>query len=143
MFNDIEEMMNNLFGPRYLTDMLPSVKDFSEVSAPVDIYTTEKGDKVIELAVCGKTKDDFEISTETGDDGFHYLTITTKEEEKKEDEVQKTYQVHKLKRSFDKIGFVIENKFDIESISASVTEGLLKVIIPSKLQKEKRIIEIK
>ncbi len=135
-------MFNECFGPRFTSGMLPAVRDFSEISEPMDVYTTEKGDKVIELAVCGKTKDNFEITAETGDDGFNYLTIVSKEEDKKE-EGAKTYQLHKLKRSFDKIGMVIENKFDIDNISASVENGLLKVVIPTKSPKEKKQVEIK
>ena len=61
---------------------------------------------------------------------------TDKEDEKKE------YKVHKLKYFFKKIGFVIENKYDIDKIYCSVENGLLKVVIPTNTPKEKKTVEI-
>lgn len=141
MLNDFDSLFDNVFGTKsLLSGFCPHIRDISECALPADVYTTENGDKVVELAVCGKTKDDFEISTEVLDDGFNGLVIVAKEKENAKEE--KEYQVRKIKRSFDKLCLVIEPKYDMEKIKASVENGLLKVVIPVSEQKKRKFVEI-
>ena len=135
-------MFPDLFTPMSLTSMFPEMKELSQINVPMNVYVDKEKAKVIEVAVCGKTKEDMSVSYEFGDDGFASLMIDFKDEEETEDATEKEYQVHKLKKITKKLGLVIENRYDMDKLSCKVENGLLTIKIPVKEQCAKKVVDI-
>jgi HSP20 family molecular chaperone IbpA len=146
IFNDIEKdmdtMFNHLFAPMDLSAVFPNLPMFNELTLPLNVYTTKKGDKVIELSVCGKTKDSVTVTYDYGEHGYAQLEIQVadnkdvsehdSEEDKTDENAVDKYEVHKLKKSIQNFRLLIEPKYDMEKIYSKVENGLLTITIPQK-----------
>lgn len=139
---DMDTMFNHLFAPMDLSAVFPSLPVFNELTLPLNVYTTKKGDKVIELSVCGKTKDSITVTYDYGEHGYAQLEIQVadnkdvsehdSEEDKTDENAVDKYEVHKLKKSIQNFQLLIEPKYDMEKIYSKVENGLLTITIPQK-----------
>lgn len=122
----------NYFGDIF-QDFIPSTRDDN---MKCDIYE-KNGNYHIEMDIPGFNKD--EIKLEVKKD---YLTITA-EKSSTEDKEEKNY-IHR-ERSYGKYerSFYL-NDLDSSSINAEFNNGVLKIIVPKKIESEdKKYIEIK
>jgi HSP20 family molecular chaperone IbpA len=139
---DMDTMFNHLFAPMDLSAVFPSLPVFNELTLPLNVYVTKKGNKVIELSVCGKTKDSITVTYDYGEHGYAQLEIQVadnkdvsehdSEEDKTDENAVDKYEVHKLKKSIQNFRLLIEPKYDMEKIYSKVENGLLTITIPQK-----------
>lgn len=143
-FNDFDRMFDNLFSPRKLSGLFPELPLFNEIKVPMNIYETKAGNKIIELAVCGKSKEDIEVSWEPMNNGCACLYIKANDTKKASAGVEDTYEVRKLKKSIQDIQLVIDSGFNMDKLYSKIENGLLTIVIPPKEQvkHEKKIVEI-
>lgn len=149
---NMDTMFKHLFAPMDLSAVFPSLPVFNELTLPLNVYTTKKGDKVIELSVCGKTKESISISYDYGEHGYAQLEIQIADNKNvAEDDCEKDktaenavdkYEVHKLKKSMQNFQLLIEPKYDMEKIYSKVENGLLTITIPQKEVVEPKKIEV-
>lgn len=107
----------------------------TNATAPaINVIESEKEYKV-EVAAPGMTKDDFNIHL--GEDNELVITMEKKNENQEEDKENKKY----LRREFSYTKFqqalILPEDVEKENISASVSEGVLTIILP-KLQPEEK-----
>lgn len=129
MFNVID----TLFNP-FIANYSAAAKNAAVQSTlPMNIYKEEDGTNVIELAIPGKTKEDIKLSKKT-ENGVDYLVFdldekeqTENEEEKKED--KREWFLKKIKVT-KHCSLSVPNTLDINSLKATVENGLLTVRIP-------------
>lgn len=156
IFSEVEEnmdtMFKHLFAPMDLSAVFPSLPVFSELTLPLNVYTTKKGDKVIELSVCGKTKKSINISYDYGEHGYAQLEIQVtdnknvaepdSDKNKTDENAVDKYEVHKLKKSMQNFQLLIEPKYDMKKIYSKVENGLLTITIPQKEVVEPKKFEV-
>ncbi len=102
----------------------------------VDICETEK-DFCINAEVPGIKRDDVNISVED-----HVLTITGKNEHKKEDKGETYHRIERFYGSFSR-SFTLPDNVDEEKIVATFKDGLLSMSIPKTEIVKPKKIEIK
>lgn len=122
----------NYFGDIF-QDFMPSTRDDN---MKCDIYE-KNGDYHIEMDIPGFNKDEIKIEAKKD-----YLTITA-EKSSTEDKEEKNY-IHR-ERSYGKYerSFYL-NDLDSSSINAEFNNGVLKIVVPKKVESEdKKYIEIK
>lgn len=92
----------------------------------------------IEVAAPGYKKDSFNVEIKD-----NYLTISSKDESKKEEKNDKYHRREFYSSSFER-SFYLPDSIDAEDIKASYTDGILSVSVPKKLKIEKKskLIEI-
>lgn len=122
----------------YLDDFFDDMPMKNASMMKCDIYEKD-GNYHIEMDMPGFSKQDIKIETNDG-----YVTIkATKKEVLDEGDKNKNYL--RRERSFGEYerSFYL-GEFDVESVSASFENGVLKVIVPKKEVKDnKKMIEIK
>lgn len=126
----------NLFNDFFEGEFLPGRPVMRSGSTPAaNIQETEKAYH-IELASPGMTKKDFKIEVDED-----LLTIRSEKESKKEEEGTRY-----TKREFNYTSFVrsfrLPEEVDAENISASYTDGILKLEIPKKEIEAKKVRSI-
>lgn len=97
-----------------------------------------EGSYLIELAVPGLRKEDFELSLEE-----NKLTVAIKQPEATND----TEKAHYIRREFDLNAFqrtfvFKDNTFDVDGIEAKYEDGVLCITLPKKAEVEPQRIEI-
>lgn len=156
IFEEAEKNMDlafkRLFAPMDLSAVFPSLPLFNELTLPLNVYTTKKGDKVIELSVCGKTKEAISVTYNYGEHGYAQLEIQVadnknmaeydREKNKTGENAVEKYEVHKLKKSMQNFQLLIEPKYDMEKIYSKVENGLLTITIPLKEVVEQKKTEV-
>ena len=109
---------------------------------PLDIFYDEEG-LHFEVACTGLTKKDIQLEID-GDllkiiyDNRNYLTSQSTEEEDYSGYIYKGLS----KRSFN-LGYKVAAKFEIESLTAEMKDGLLHIFIPIAESKKAKTIKIK
>lgn len=126
--------MDDFFGP----DWMGGTTSMNDTLPAVNIQENEK-DFVLELAIPGKKKEDFNVEIDN-----NILTVsmeTQQEDEQKEDNyTRREFSYTSFRRSFTLPETVNEDK-----INASYNDGILSFTLPKKeeaLPKPKRMIEI-
>ena len=101
-----------------------------------DIYQ-EDGKYHLEMDLPGYRKEDIHLETNKGS-----IIVSARKEEKKEEKEGKRYI--RRERTFGKVerSFYIGD-IDEDNISAEFKDGILKVVIPTKVETEKKLISIK
>jgi HSP20 family protein len=101
-----------------------------------DIYQ-EDGKYHLEMDLPGYRKEDIHLETNKGS-----IIVSARKEEKKEEKEGKRYI--RRERTFGKVdrSFYIGD-IDEDNISAEFKDGILKVVIPTKVETEKKQISIK
>lgn len=159
--DNFDKMFENLFSPRSLSGLFPTLPSFRDIKFPVNISTTKAGNQIIELAVCGKSKEDIEVSWEPMKNGCYclFIKVGKKDVEKTEDTEpielplepgvryaieSDEYEVRKLKKSIQDIKLIISSEYNMEKLYSKVKDGLLTIVIPKadKKQVERKIVEI-
>ena len=139
MYPEIPSLFNEFFnGEVFDTNNFDSLGEGSTLPS-VNIMDTENSFE-IEVAAPGMTKKDFKVELNN-----NVLTISTENENSKEDEnenyTRKEFSYHSFLRSFS----LPENKVDGNKISAKYKNGILLVSLP-KMEEAKlkpvRMIEI-
>ncbi|MBT1248200.1 MULTISPECIES: Hsp20/alpha crystallin family protein [unclassified Thermosipho (in: thermotogales)] len=102
----------------------------------VDIYETEN-EVVIEAELPGMKKDDVKITIEDG-----VLIIKGERKFNREDKNKNYRVIERVEGQFER-AFVLPDYVDVEKISAKFNDGVLKIELPKKVEKEKKIIDIK
>ena len=127
MSNEIDRFFEEFFGAAY--------RPVRSAGFPVtDLYT--EGDKLIfEFALAGYKRE--EINIETEDDK---LTVFV-DIESKESKDRVYYQSRIAKRNF-KVSYAIPIQYDLSEVAASFEDGILKVVLPKRLESMKRQIEL-
>lgn len=95
----------------------------------------------VELAAPGLRKDDFSVMIDK-----NVLTISAKKQEQKEGEKkeQEKYSVREFSfQSFERSFSLPENTIDEERIEASYQEGILRLVLPKKKEKQPKVKQIK
>ena len=101
-----------------------------------DIYL-EDGKYHLEMDLPGYNKEDIRLEVHKGS-----IIVTAKKETKEEEKEEKKYI--RRERTFGRIerSFYLGD-IDEENISAEYKDGILRVVIPSKAEPEKKAIDIK
>lgn len=97
-----------------------------------DIYKSDAGTTIIEMALAGYTKEDLSIETEN-----NKVTISASASASNHDTERRI-----ARRSFKKSFINYDNLLDLNDISATFSDGLLRVKIPTKAEAAKKIIAI-
>ncbi len=100
-----------------------------------DIYEKD-GNYHIEMDIPGFEKNDISVESHNG-----YLTISASKEEETKDE-QKNYIRRERKYGKYERSFYLGD-IEAKEIEAEFKDGLLKIIIPKKIEENKKVIEIK
>lgn len=125
-------------------EMCESVFD-GDVNIPLNVYL-EDNKKVWELAIPGKTKEN--VSVTTGQkDGKLAITIKVKatelSDEEKEKRAKRTNILQKIKgMNGIKFSAFISESYDVESLKASVKDGLLTVSVSKKPEAQPRTFTV-
>ncbi len=113
---------------RFFNDVLPAGG-----SLPMDVH--QEGEHlVIEAEVPGLKKEDVEITVENG-----VLTISAGREGQVEDR-QEGYYVRERRSGKVTRSFTLPNTYDVESVEANLTDGLLTLRIPTREEATPRLI---
>jgi len=116
--------------------------DFSEIvkkdNYPIsNIYVGEDQSVKVEIAVTGWDKNDISISVEDGS-----IIIEGKESSKEQEKKWRLIN-GKIKKSAFSKRIRLSNRLDYEKAEASITDGLLTIIIPPKDEIKPKAISIK
>lgn len=129
-----EDFFNNLFDNFFNDDFFPKTMNNG---FNVDVRDTENA-YLVEADLPGMKKEDLDLYYENG-----YLTISAKREDSIEDKDDKNNYVRRerhygeFKRSF----FI--NDIDEDNINANFENGVLKLVLPKKNNRNQKRIEIK
>jgi HSP20 family protein len=107
------------------------IDPFSKTSYPKVNVTSCKDKIELEAEIAGYTKDNISVQVED-----NVLSIVGKATVTDTDEVStnKVYILRELKRSSFSRSFKLDPQLDIEKIDATFKDGLLKLVIPRKVQ---------
>jgi len=110
----------------------------SRKNGPAVNIKEAEGSYLIELAVPGLRKEDFELSLDQNE-----LTVAIKQREEENGTEKPQY----IRREFDLEAFrrtfvLKENTFDLDGIEAKYEDGLLRITLPKKAEVEAQSIEI-
>lgn len=136
--NWLPDVFNDFFD----TDFLPKVN--TNTTAPAINVIEKKDEYDVELAAPGMTKEDFKVSL----DEDRNLVVELDKEVEKTEENKETG--HYLRREFSYTKFhqtlLLPDDVNREAISATVENGVLKVVLPKlqpqEMKKERTMIEI-
>ena len=100
----------------------------------------EKGDKSyrVVLPIPGAVKDKLKVSVED-----NYLKISGEYSKITKDDHELVRRDFRYFESFERWLRIDENKFELESISAELKDGLLEVVLPLKKEEQKKQIDVK
>ena len=136
--NWLPDVFNDFFD----TDFLPKVN--ANTTAPAINVIEKKDEYDVELAAPGMTKEDFKVSL----DEDRNLVVELDKKVEKTEENKDTG--HYLRREFSYTKFhqtlLLPDDVNREAISATVENGVLKVVLPKlqpqEMKKERTMIEI-
>lgn len=136
--NWLPDVFNDFFD----TDFLPKVN--TNTTAPAINVIEKKDEYDVELAAPGMTKEDFKVSL---DEDSNLVVELDKKVEKTEENKETG---HYLRREFSYTKFhqtlLLPDDVNREAISATVENGVLKVVLPKlqpqEMKKERTMIEI-
>ena len=136
--NWLPDVFNDFFD----TDFLPKVN--TNTTAPAINVIEKKDEYDVELAAPGMTKEDFKVSL----DEDRNLVVELDKKVEKTEENKETG--HYLRREFSYTKFhqtlLLPDDVNREAISATVENGVLKVVLPKlqpqEMKKERTVIEI-
>lgn len=136
--NWLPDVFNDFFD----TDFLPKVN--TNTTAPAINVIEKKDEYDVELAAPGMTKEDFKVSL----DEDRNLVVELDKKVEKTEENKETG--HYLRREFSYTKFhqtlLLPDDVNREAISATVENGVLKVVLPKlqpqEMKKERTMIEI-
>lgn len=113
----------------FLSDMFD---DFEKTTNNMkcDIYEKD-GDYHIEMDIPGFDKNEITIDCENG-----YLTITTNKEKVEKDETKKYIRRERNYGKYERTFYL--GDVDASSIKAKFKHGMLKIIVPKKVEKESK-----
>ena len=139
--NWLPDVFNDFFD----TDFLPRVN--TNTTAPAINVIEKKNEYDVELAAPGMTKEDFKVSL---DEDRNLVVELDKKIEKTEENKENKETGHYLRREFSYTKFhqtlLLPDDVNRENISATVENGVLKVVLPKlqpqEVKKERTMIEI-
>ena len=122
---------------------------------PMDIYTDESGTIFIDAAMVGKNKSDIKITTRQSIQKAYNVDLVvetlpavkddsndSKDKVDEEPDVPYDYIIKKIKYFNQPTVITLSDKFDFKKLSAKMSNGLLKIVIPIKIVHEQKEIEI-
>ena len=127
MSNEIDRFFEEFFGAAY--------RPVRSAGFPVTDLYTEDDKLIFEFALAGYKKQ--EINIETEDDKLTVFVDT----ESKDNKDRTYYQSRIAKRNF-KVSYAIPIQYDLSEVAASFEDGILKVVLPKRLESMKRQIEL-
>lgn len=113
----------------------PSRREYAFVPR-VDAYETEK-ELIIEAELPGLKKDDVKITIEDG-----VLSIKGERKFNREDKKKDYKLIERVEGKFER-AFSLPEYVELEKIRAKFGDGILKIEIPKKEEKAKKVIDIK
>lgn len=128
MNNEIDRFFEEFFGAAY--------RPVRSAGFPVTDLYTESDKLIFEFALAGYKKQ--EINIETEDDK---LTVFVDAKEVT-NENRKYYQSRIARRNF-KVSYAIPIQYDLSEVVASFEDGILKVVLPKRLESMKKQIELR
>lgn len=139
--NWLPDVFNDFFD----TDFLPKVN--TNTTAPAINVIEKKNEYDVELAAPGMTKEDFKVSL---DEDRNLVVELDKKIEKTEENKENKETGHYIRREFSYTKFhqtlLLPDDVNRENISATVENGVLKVVLPKlqpkEVKKERTMIEI-
>lgn len=125
------------FDPFFDTSFLPSRWMGQQKWVPaVDIREDDKG-IIFDMNVPGFKKDDISIDLQQ-----NVLCICGKHEEKKEDKNTQFHRRERRTQSFER-KFTLPEYVNLDDIKARYEDGVLNVVIPKQIEKEKELTQKK
>ncbi|MBO8160432.1 MAG: Hsp20/alpha crystallin family protein [Thermosipho sp. (in: Bacteria)] len=115
--------------------LAPSRRDYA-FTPRVDAYETDK-ELMIEVELPGMKKEDVKITIEDG-----VLTIKGERKFNREDKNRNYKIIERVEGKFER-SFTLPEYVDIEKIKAKFDDGILKIEIPKKEEKARKVIDIK
>lgn len=128
MNNEIDRFFEEFFGAAY--------RPARSAGFPVTDLYTEEDKLVFEFALAGYKKEHIRIETE--DDK---LTVSTESEYEVDPKV--TYYQKKIARRNFKVSYAIPIQYDLSEVVATFEDGILKVVLPKRLESMKKQIELR
>lgn len=120
-----EPAFNNLIGDLFAP--MPSLfRDETRQVAPVNIKETEK-EYLLQIIAPGLVKEDFVISLEN-----NTLTVAVEKMDENVNENEKFIR-REYKQSAFKRSFTVDEKIDVEAVSAQYVNGVLALTLPKKV----------
>ncbi|SHH58260.1 Hsp20/alpha crystallin family protein [Thermosipho atlanticus] len=113
----------------------PTRREYSFVPR-VDAYETDN-EIVIEAELPGLKKEDVKITIEDG-----VLTIKGERKFNREDKKKNYKLIERIEGKFER-SFTLPEYVDVEKIKAKFDDGILKIEIPKKEDKTRKVIDIK
>lgn len=122
---------------------------------PMDIYTDGSGTIFIDAAMVGKNKSGIKITTRQSNQKAYKVDLVvetlpavkddsndSKDKVDEESDVPYDYIIKKIKYFNQPTVITLSDKFDFKKLSAKMSNGLLKIVIPIKVVHEQMEIEI-
>lgn len=131
VFESFEQFFNGL------DDYNPNTKVLSLRGFPKgDVFYDDKGNRVIELALAGYTKEQLSVVVEDG-----ILTVSAEKCDKENCNEQRTLARRAFKQVFSNFG----EDFSLEETEVTYKDGLLRIVVPKaeKPQVEQKTLTIK
>lgn len=128
MNSEIDRFFEEFFGAAY--------RPAKSTGFPVTDLYTENDKLIFEFALAGYKKDSIAIETE--DDKLTVFTTA----DYSAVENRKYYQSKIAKRNF-KVSYAIPIQYDLSEVVATFEDGILKVVLPKRLESMKKQIELR
>ena len=114
----------------YLDDIFDNFDSTRNNNMKCDIYEKD-GDYHIEIDIPGFDKKDIKVECDNG-----YLTVTAKKDEEAEDKTKKYIRRERNYGKYERTFYL--GDVDASSIRAKFKHGMLKIIVPKKVEKESK-----
>ncbi len=125
----VDDILNNNFGSEFLSNFNTGI------SLPAVNVMEHDDDYIVEMAIPGLKKSDFDISLDN-----QILSISAETKEEKEED-NKNYTRREFGYSSFKRTFRLPKTVEIDKISAKYNEGILKVVLPKRDEAKKKPIQ--
>ena len=125
----VDDIINNNFGSEFVSNFNTGI-----TLPAINVHETDN-DFVVEMAVPGMKKSDFDISI---DNQVLSISAETKSDTEESDKV---YTRREFGYSSFKRTFKVPKSVNSEKISAEYTEGILKLVLPKRDEEKKKPIQ--
>ena len=125
----------DLLFDQFFTDPGPMIKRSTDGYPLTDIYESDDGSQIIEMALAGFSKDDLSIEISENKITISYQGKPWGGEDSRPRRI--------AKRSFSKTFIDYQNQLDLLKAEASFENGLLKIVLPPRKEIKPITIDIK
>ena len=121
----------------FFNDSFPTLLRQSTQGYPVaDIYRSDGGDTVMEFALAGFSKEELTVEVKP-----EKRSITVRATSSDENEEESNRRI--ARRSFEKTYVNYDNNLDLTAATADFENGLLRVVVPPRVEAKPVVVQIK